>query len=246
VSSGVSEARRKQLKEQAHDDLGPALEEAWKAHGLSVALGFSSGLAFSTVLDELGAQGALLESNDATARVINDYRIINDPTDRRFHQLAKPGPSKRPTLRACASVPSAQRSLCPGLRDAELAMLIDSARTSALSAAMLVTINRDSTAIRAHDYSAAQRQYLHFRSLHSQLQSALKSKGSNGARVAAVLRSMSVSGVLSSSQSAAAIATVEAKLARARVPAAKLGSLTGSALQAGETNALDSLASANG
>ncbi len=50
----TSEARLKQLKEQAREDLGPALEEAWKAHGLSVALGLNSGLAFSTVLDELG------------------------------------------------------------------------------------------------------------------------------------------------------------------------------------------------
>jgi hypothetical protein len=72
----TSEAGRKQLKEQARADLAPALEEAWKAHGLSVALGLSSGLAFSTVLDELGQDAALLESNDATARVINDYRII--------------------------------------------------------------------------------------------------------------------------------------------------------------------------
>ncbi len=242
----ISEARRKQLKEQAREDLGPALEEAWNAHGLSVALGLNSGLAFSTVLDELGQDGALLESNDATARVINDYRIINDPPDRRFRRLARPHAPKRPSLRSCAAIPSAERTQCTSLREAELAMLTDSAKASAVTEALLVTMNRDSTAIRAHDYSAAQRQYVHFRSLHSQLRTVLRSKGSNGARVATILRSVGVSGVLSSAQSAAAISTVEAKLSRARVPATRLGSLAKVALEARETDALESLASANG
>jgi hypothetical protein len=242
----ISEARRKQLKEQAREDLGPALEEAWKAHGLSVALGLNSGVAFSAVLDELGATGALLESNDATARVINDYRIINDPPDRHFHQLAKPRAPKRPALHSCAAIPSAQRALCTKLRSAELAMLIYSAKASALDAALLVTINRDSTAITAHDYAAAQRQYVYFRSLHSKLQRVLRSRGSKGARVAAILRGMGVSGVLSSAQSAAAISAVEAKLGHARVPAATLGSLASGAVVAREANALESLASPKG
>ncbi len=188
----------------------------------------------------------LLGGNDATARVIDDYRIISDPPDRRFHQLAQPRPAKRPALRSCAAIPTAERALCTSLRDAELAMLTDSARASALTEALLVTMNRDSTAILAHDYSAAQRQYVHFRSLHSQLRSALRSMGSNGARVAAVLRSVNVSGVLSPAQSAAAIGAVETKLRSARVPAARLGSLARGALEARETNALEALASPNG
>jgi hypothetical protein len=242
----VSEARRKQLKEQAREDLGPALEEAWKAHGLSVALGLNSGLAFSTVLAELGGPGMLLGGNDATERVIDDYRIINDPSDRRFRQLAKPPAPKRPALPSCAAIPSAERTLCTSLRAAELAMLTDSARASAITDALLVTMNRDSTAIRARDYSAAQRQYVHFRSLHNQLRSVLKTRGSDGARVAALLRSMNVSGVLSSAQSAAAISVVETRLSRSRVPAARLRSLTANALEARETNALENLASPNG
>ena len=242
----TSEARLKQLKEQAREDLGPALEEAWKAHGLSVALGLNSGLAFSTVLNELGQDGALLESNDATARVINDYRIISDPPDHGFHRLATPRAFKRPTLPSCAAIPSAERTVCTSLRTAELKMLTDSARADAITDALLVTMNRDSTAIRAHDYSAAQRQYAHFRSLHSELRRVLKSKGSNGARVAAVLRGANVSGVLSSAQSAAAISAVEVNLHRARIPAARLGSLAAGALEAHETDTLESLASPKG
>jgi hypothetical protein len=242
----TSEARRKQLKEQAREDLGPALEEAWKAHALSLALGLNSGLAFSTVLNELGQDGALLESNDATARVINDYRIISDPPDRRFHRLVKPHAFKRPALPSCSATPSAERTLCTSLRTAELAMLTDSARADALTDALLVTMNRDSTAIRAHDYSAAQRQYAHFRSLHSELRRVLESKGANGVRLAAALRGANVSGVISSAQSAAAISAVEANLRRARVPAARLGSLAGNALEAHETDALESLAGPNG
>jgi hypothetical protein len=242
----TSEARLKQIKEQAREDLGPALEEAWKAHGLSVALGLNSGLAFSTVLNELGQDGALLESNDATARVINDYRIINDPPDHQFHKLAKPRAHKRTALPSCAAIPSVEKTQCASLRTAELAMLTNSARADAIADALLVTVNRDSTAIRAHDYSAAQRQYAHFRSLHRQLRKVLKSKGASGARVVAVLRGMGVGGVISSAQSAAAISDVEADLRRARVPASRLGSLAGGALQAGETDALESLASPKG
>ncbi len=241
-----SEALRKALKEQAQEDLGPALEAAWKAHGLGTVIGLNYGLALSTVMDELGQKAALLESGTATARVIDDYRIINDPPDHRFHQLAKAHAFKRPALPSCAVAPSAERTLCTSLRDAELAMLTESARASAITDALLVTMNRDSTAIRAHDYTAAQRQYVHFKSLHAELHRVLRSKGSSGAQVAAILRSANVSGVLSSAQSAAAISAVEAKLRQARIPAARLHSLAGGALQTRETNALEGLASANG
>jgi hypothetical protein len=241
-----SEALRKALKEQAHEDLGPALEAAWKAHGLALALGLNSGLAFSTVLSELGQTGLLEDGDDATTRVINDYRIINDPPDRRFHQLAKPHASKRRALRSCAAVPSAERAVCTSLRNAETTMLTASARADAITEALLITMDRDSAAIRAREYAAAQRQYVHFESLHGELHRVLRSRGSSGARVAAILSGMGVKGVLSSAQSATAISAVEAKLSRARIPAAKLGSLARGALEARETNALEGLAGPNG
>jgi hypothetical protein len=241
-----SEALRKALKEQAQEDLGPALEAAWKAHGLALAPALTSGLTFSDVLVELGHTGLLKDGDEATVRVIDDYRIIQDPPDHRFHQLAKPRPFKRPALPSCTAVSSAEQSTCTSLRAAELAMLISSAKANAITDALLVTMNRDSTAIRAHQYSAAQRQYVHFESLHSQLRGVLGSKGSSGAQVAAILRGLGVSGVLSSAQSAAAISAVEAKLRQAGVPAAKLGALAKGALEARETDALESLASPDG
>jgi hypothetical protein len=242
----VSEARRKRLKEQAHEDLGPALERAWAMHGLALAPALNSGLAFSTVLSELGQTGLLKDGDDATTRVIDDYRIINDPPDHRFHRLAKPRTPSRPALPSCAAVPSAERSVCTSLREAETAMLTASARADAITEALLTTIDRDSAAIRAHDYPAAQRQYAHFESLHGELHRILRARGSAGARVAGILRSKGIGGVLTSAQSAAAISAVEAKLSRARVPAAKLGALAGGALGARETDALERLASASG
>jgi hypothetical protein len=241
-----SEALRKALKEQAQEDLGPALERAWAAHGLALALGLNSGLAFSNVLTELGQTGLLEDGDDTTTRVINDYRIINDPPDHRFHRLAKPHTPKRPALHSCAAIPSAERTGCTSLRDAETAMLSASAQAAAITEAMLVTMNRDSTAIRARDYTAAQRQYVHFESLRGELHRVLRARGSSGARVAAILRGLGVSGVLSSAQSASAISAVEAELGRARIPAAKLQALAKGALDARETNALESLASPNG
>jgi hypothetical protein len=241
-----SKALLKAVKEQAQEDLGPALEAAWKAEGLLLAPGLASGLAFSNVLDELGQQGAKLENDSATARVINDYRIINDPPDHRFHQLAKPRPSKRPALPSCTVAPSAESSTCARLRTSELAMLSSSAKATAITGALLVTVNRDSTAIRAHDYSAAHRQYVHFRSLHGELRGALKSKVVSGERVAAILTSVGASVVLGSAQSAAAISAVEAKLSHARVPTAKLNMLAKSALEAREVSALDGLLNQDG
>jgi hypothetical protein len=241
-----SESLRKALKEQAQEDLGPALEADWKAHGLAAALGLNSGLAFSTVLTELGQTGLLTDGDDATRRVINDYRIINDPPDRHFHQLARPRAPKPPALPSCAAIPSTQRAMCTSLRGAVTAMLTAGARADAITDVLLVTMNRDSGAIRAHDYSAAQRQYVHFERLHGELRSVLRARGSSGARVAAMLRGMGVSGVLSSAQSASAIGAVEAKLGRARVPTAKLGLLAKNALEARETDALESLAGASG
>jgi hypothetical protein len=241
-----SEALRKALKEQAQEDLGPALEADWKAHGLAAALGLNSGLAFSTVLTELGQTGLLTDGDDATTRVINDYRIINDPPDRHFHQLAKPRAPKQPALPSCSAIPSAERAVCTSLRDAERVMLTAGSRADAVTEALLVTMNRDSSAIRAHDYAAAQRQYVHFESLHRELHRVLRAAGSGGAQVAAILRSVGASGVLSSAQSATAISAVETKLGRSRIPATKLGSLAKGALEARETNALEGLASPDG
>jgi hypothetical protein len=238
----VSEARRKQLKEQARDDLGPALEEDWKAHGLAAAIGLNYGLALSTVMDELGQASALIQSNDATARVINDYRIINDPPDRRFNQLAKPRAPKRPAIPSCTATAAAERIQCTTLRAAELTMLANSAKASAITEALLVTMNRDSAAIRARDYAAAQRQYVHFESLRGELGRVLRSKASSGARIAAILRGKNFSGALSTAQAATAISAVESKLSQARVPTAKLSLLAKNALEARETDTLESLA----
>jgi hypothetical protein len=242
----VSEARRKQLKEQAHDDLGPALERAWEMRGLALALGLNSGLAFSTVLSELGHNGLLKDGDEATTRVIDDYRIIKDPADRRFRQLATPHAPPRASLGACTGAPSDQQTLCTNLRQAELAMLSSDARADAITEALLVTMNRDSTAIRARAYAAAQRQFAHFESLHGELSRVLRSRGASGARVAATLRSLNISGVLSVAQAPAAISAVESDLNRAKVPASKLDSLARNALEARETDTLTSLASPNG
>jgi predicted Fe-Mo cluster-binding NifX family protein len=125
-------------------------------------------------------------------------------------------------------------------------MLSDSARADAITEALLVTMNRDSTAIRARDYTSAQRQYIHFESLHRELRRALRASGSSGARVAAILRGAGVSGVISSAQSAAAISAIEAKLSKSRIPAATLDSLAKGALEAREANVLESLGSPNG
>ncbi|HEX4467200.1 MAG TPA: hypothetical protein VH025_08420, partial [Solirubrobacteraceae bacterium] len=144
-----SESLRRALKEQAQEDLGPALEHAWAVHGIATAPALNSGLALSTVLDELGQHGLLMDGDEATIRVINDYRIINDPPARHFNRLAKPRSPKRPSLRSCTGVAAGEQALCTSLRAAEISMLSAGARADAITEALLVTIDRDSGAIRA-------------------------------------------------------------------------------------------------
>lgn len=245
-SRKVSEARRSRLKERAREDLGPALERDWTEHGLSAALGLTPGLTLSTALSELGQQGLLADGDEATRRVINDYRIIADPPDPHFQQLAVPHARTPTALRSCAASTGGELATCTNLREALSAMLLDGARAGALTEALLVTMNRDSGAIRARAYAAAQRQYVHFEGLHSQLRGVLASHGADGARVAAILRGAGASGVLSRNQAARFIRALEAELSRGGIGAVRLGRLAGHALEAREVDALTHLSAPTG
>lgn len=247
----LSFARRERLKIEALEDGVPALERAWIMRGITLPGGLTSGLTLSNVYTELGQdglfgelakEGLFTDGDEAIIRVINDYRISRDPPDRRFRLLAAPHARTPRALPSCGSAPGP----CGRLREALSAMLGDDAVAGGITDALLVTINRDSGAIAAHDYAAAQRQYLHFQSLHAQLRRVLARRGSDGARVAAILRVPGASGVLSSAGSARAIAALEAQLVRAGIPRSRLRRIAGAALRAREVDAFSTLASPKG
>jgi hypothetical protein len=236
-----SEKRRRELKEQARADLKPALEEDWAAHGLSAGAGLATGLALSEVANELGQKEALFAGNDANLRAINDYRIVKDPPDRIYHAFAKPRAAKVPALPSCKRFQGGDATYCTTLRAAGAALLFQSGQAAAIDKALYTTISRDTAAINARRYGAAEEQARHFRVLHARFEATLRAQGKAGAQVAALLRTAQATGIATQAQSASAITSVERELSKAGIGTAAIGGLAGSALVPKETNLLDVL-----
>ncbi len=238
----TSEKRRRELKQQARADLGPALQDDLAAHGLSAGIGLASGLLLSEVANELGQKAALFDGNDANLRVINDYRIINDPPAPNYRALARPGPITTPVLPSCARFhEAAAATYCATLRAAETALLVQSAQAAAIDKALYTTISRDSAAIKAHSYAVAEQQATHFKALHASFAAVLGARAHAGVQVAALLRQAGATGTATSAQSAKAIKAVERQLSRAGIATAAIKRLAGSALTPRKTNFLDVL-----
>jgi hypothetical protein len=229
--STVSQARRKQLKEQAGADLQPALEEAVAVHGLlDAASGVGYGVGLSVVAKQLVQTGSQLQGNDTIVRVVNDFRIEQDPPDPEYETLAPVAAVKPKALRACHGLHRKAKRYCEKLRAVETSLLARSGETAAIDEAMYTTISRDTAAIDAGDYAAAEAQVSHFEALHSQFESALAGQGSDGEKLAALLREAHVKGTLTKAKSALAIKWLEGQLTKHAVTTAELRPLAGSTL----------------
>ncbi len=242
----VSEKRRRQMKDQARSDLRPAIESAWQAHGLSgvVEAGVAAGLL--TVAQELGQTATLLEGNDAAVRVLDDYRIVEDPPAGSFRSLAEPGSPKVPNLPQCGGLAPDAEEFCQQLRPAATAWLGQSAEVAAIGRALSTTINRDTAAIDARAYGAAAAQAAHFAALRARFERALGKQGKDGAAVAELLRGAGTIGSLTRAQSASAIAWLRRTLSKGGVSGARLKKLAGAALRPRAVNALDALSHPKG
>jgi hypothetical protein len=238
----VSERRRRQMKDQARADLRPAIESAWQARGLSevVEVGVAAGL--QSVARDLGRTATLLDGNDAGVRVIEDYRIVEDPPAGGFRSLAEPGPPRAPALPQCAGLAAEAAEFCERLRPAAAAWLEQSAEVAAVGRAMSTTVNRDTAAIDAHAYGAAAAQAAHFASLRARFERALREQGRDGAVVAELLRGAGTTGSLTRAQSASAIGWLRRTLSKKGVSLSRLSELAGAALRPRAVDALDALA----
>ncbi len=237
----AAERRRRELKEQARADLAPALRDAWSAHGLSAVIGLAGSLALGAVADDIGGAAALYQGNDATIRAINDYRIVNDPPAPEYRLLAAPVAAKTPSLRSCRGFKGARGGYCKALRTAESKLLTVTGMAGSDDAAMETTIDRDSAAIAAGDYAAAESQATHFESLRTAMLAALSKQGRAGAAVAALLKRARVPGKIGRAKAIEAIGWLERRLERSGIDAAAIGPLAGGALTAGPTDLLVAL-----
>ena len=242
LPSGVSQARREQLKQQAGADLQPALEEAVAVHGLvDAASGVGYGLGLSVVAKQLGQTSSQLQGNDTIVRVINDFRILQDPPDPEYETLA-PVPAVKPKALSCDSLHGNAERYCKKLRAVETSLLARSDETGAIDEAMCTTISRDTAAIDAGDYTAAETQASHFEVLHAQFESTLAAQGSDGAKLVALLKKAHVKGTLTKPKAAVAIKWLEGQLARHAITTAELSPLAGSTLTPKPLNIFNVLA----
>jgi hypothetical protein len=243
----TSEARRAQLKDQARADLPPALDSAWQAHGLVGALSLAHAYGISQVADSIGGAATLLGGDDAVVRAINDYRIVKDPAQPGYELLATPVSSKPPSLPSCARWRARRlSSYCHRLRAAASAMVREADTATAVDAALATTIDRDTSAIAAGSYAAAERQASHFEELQSSFEAALAAQGSAGAKVAALLRRAHVRGAATNAQAARAIKWLELQLAKSGISKSEITPLAGSALRPSRVDLLSALAQPGG
>jgi hypothetical protein len=239
----ANEKRRAELKEQAKADLRPALESSWEAHGLLSALGLAHGFALSQAADSIGGAATLFGGNDDILRTINDYRIAKDPPAPEYEALAEPSVGKPPLLPSCRRYRGRSvAAYCKALSAAATSLISQGSEVAASDEAMYTTISRDTAAIAAGAYGAAESQASHFGALRSQFEAALAAQGRAGASVAGLLRKAHVDGKLTKAQSAQAIKWLDGQLTTRGITPSEIDSLAPTALVARRVSVFATLA----
>ena len=224
-------------KQQARRDLPDALREAWGAHGLQ-SLTALSGAPLLTVADELGQSAAPLAGNDATTRVLDDLRIIDDPPRADVFVLAGAAPAKAPALPACGQAEQARRSWCARLSDALTRLLVADGNATAADTAIEQTVSRASAARHARNATALTLQEGHIPGLEQTLATALAAKRRAAGPVRTLLREARPRWLLSRAQAAAGIGWLKRRLTHKGVSAATLTRLARGALKPARTEVL--------
>jgi hypothetical protein len=170
-------------------------------------------------------------------RAFDDIDIIDDPPRNDIYAVAVPARvrASRLTLPSCAGRSGSIRTFCTKLRADERAYVTAVQHATAVDAALLTTVDRESGAAREHKKAALALQERTGSRLVGQLKSASSAERAIGTKLSALLRSHKVFGRLTVAQDGAAIAYVKSKLARRGIHASKLPKR---ALRAGSVNLL--------
>ncbi|HEY1834524.1 MAG TPA: hypothetical protein VGG08_08820 [Solirubrobacteraceae bacterium] len=224
-------------KQQARRDLPEALKEAWGAHGLQ-SLTALSGAPLLMVADELGQSVAPLAGNDATTRVLDDLRIIDDPPRADVFVLARAAPAKAPVLPACGQAEATLSSWCARLSDALARLLVADGNASAADTAIEQTVSRASAARHARNATALTLQERHIPGLEQTLATALAAKRRAAGPVRTLLREARPRWSLTRAQAAAAIGFLKRRLKHDGISAATLTRLAHGALTPAYTEVL--------
>jgi hypothetical protein len=168
-------------------------------------------------------------------RAFDDIDIIDDPPRNDIYAVAVPARIRRSrlTLPSCAGRSGSVRTFCTKLRADERAYVTAVQHATAVDAALLTTVDRESGAARKHKKAALALQERTGSRLVGQLKSASSAERAIGRKLIALLHSHKVFGRLTAAQDGAAIAYVKSKLARRGIHASQLPKR---ALRAGSVN----------
>jgi len=224
-----AEAGREQMKRQGKADLVKAVEAAEANIGLTTLLQLAGNKLLSDVVDEIAGPSARFQGKSAVNRVINDFRIVKDPPDPAFTDLAEPGTARARSASSCRRYRGRKGTYCKELAAAEAKLSSSCSQVAATTGSLETTISRDTAALQAHQLAAAGEQASHFEALEAQLRSTLAGEGKAGAAVAALLRRAGVKGRLDEQQAKRALKTLEQRAAARGVPTSSLASAAGPA-----------------
>jgi hypothetical protein len=152
-------------------------------------------------------------------RLIDDYRIFNDPPVGNDNALAAVAPTpSAPRLHACAGLKGKASAFCLKLRGLVEKLISAERHTANVDDALLTTVDRASGAERLHNQAALARQLHYAKQLRGTLAAALRAEASIGRAIKRVLPA----GAIDASQAQTAIAYVQRRLARAGISKANV------------------------
>ncbi|HTU77259.1 MAG TPA: hypothetical protein VMF09_00710 [Solirubrobacteraceae bacterium] len=208
---------------------------------LGVGAGVASGNAYLTVAGGLTAGAMNPFCGAALTRVVNDYKIHNDPA------LASIGVIARPAATSTAKLPSCKRyrgdpaRFCKRLRSTYTNLDGAAQKVASIATAIEETVSRERAAYEQDDDTTMDAQNSNLVTLMGEEPSAAAAEASAGKDVAKVLKDAHIRFKLSKKQSAKGIALAESHLAEQGISTSELGSVDSAALQPAATDLLSDL-----
>jgi hypothetical protein len=225
------------IKQDAKQDFAKAWDDAkGPCSQLAMSLGvLATGAVWlgtnATVPGGLPAGGAIIATGQVMAgassalcgpklkRLLDDYRVFNDPPDPNFTRLAGVARSQAPKVKACKRLTGKVRAFCLQLAPLVARLIGAADHTAAVDDALVTTVNRASGAKRAHNGAAFATQLAHARQLERSLGKALGGEASIGRKIARLLPS----GALTPAQVRATTSYLKRRLARKGISARAVG-----------------------
>ncbi|HLH64252.1 MAG TPA: hypothetical protein VKV27_00975 [Solirubrobacteraceae bacterium] len=199
------------------------------------AAGLASGVLFSALpggsIVLTTSSGILLAVSNGPCgqdivRITQDYfRATRDPPDQNYNTLANPAPVSPVRPHSCKRSNGGVRRFCKELAKAASNWALQAERIASIDEALVITRNREGTAVAADDQAAVTLQDNHIPVLEKQMAKALAAESADGRAIASLLRSHHIRYRVTKRQSRKVIAKVLELLRRRGITKAQLAAL---------------------